>query len=534
MPFDAEKIDEIKDDLIGIEDQAIEQTQKSIQKGLEALTQRLQRSVILLDSDNGGIVSASKTNIQQIQNFITAFAPAIQQVANDGKAELLSQFRPITKNLNKMLSTSGFDVDPEGAQFDAAVLGTLIDQNFNKFNGGASATTQALSDMMFSLVSSRATPDQWIKSIENTVLGDKDRAGAPLSRHAKTWAMTAINQYEGDFMQNAVDEKFIGGWYYSGPKDNANREFCYRRAGRTYSKEKASADTLQNPIGASGMNNPGGWNCRHTLVPVLPEDMPDDTDELNAPKPPKSKPVPAKITLPEVKKFLKGHISPQSELYQAGIGGGAISLRQDDDRRQIPRLSDSQYREMIESTQEFTGGGYTLVRSVMDGSYSKSAPKYIIERGGALAKHIGDFVDRSIPWNGDRLQRGLAFEKFESESEERFRAFAAMKPGDTFDDVGHTSWSTDRRVAARSFGRSNNESYNTVVLSVNGKTSGAATVRHFSNYDEEHEVVVKGGEKFRVKSVNRREFQSAEDVRETGGEILAIGSYVEIELEVIE
>lgn len=278
MPLNTKEIESIHREIERLENLALTKAEISIQKGLKAIADAMaERSALFQTSGSDRRLSLNKDNLEIAQRFLLGLGPALQSIANEAKSQILSEIPPITAKLNEMLVVSGFSSQAGGAQIDEIVLGSFLDLDLSKFNGGATATNQVLSDVIFRSLSGNLTPTEFLNEIRATVEGQEDRAGNPMARHAKTWATTALNSFQGNYMQQAVPEELVGGWYYSGVRDLRNRPFCARRQGRFFTPEQIRADVSLNPIGASSLNNPGGWNCRHILIPVIPEDTPEDT-----------------------------------------------------------------------------------------------------------------------------------------------------------------------------------------------------------------------------------------------------------------
>lgn len=67
--------------------------------------------------------------------------------------------------------------------------------------------------------------------------------------------------------------------YYSGPQDGKTRKFCKPLVGKAISRSQMGK--LSPGRGLNFMQNGGGWNCRHTLIPVT-ADWVETTDTKKA------------------------------------------------------------------------------------------------------------------------------------------------------------------------------------------------------------------------------------------------------------
>jgi len=281
MPFDPAEIERIAIDLRELEDRGMDRAEKSVASGLQALSDELivaSRRFVLSDDD---FLELNRENFNQALTIIQSLDGALNAIADDAKESLLIEIRGITADLNRSLTAAGFNADQRLASVDREVVSAFLNFNLNRFNGGAAATSQVISDTIFQSLTTRVDEETLIRRLRSTVAGTVDRAGNPMARHARTWAMTAYNTFEGEVIQQATDRDAIGGWYYSGPLDGANRDFCARRAGRYFTDSEIRDDVAGNPIGAASMSNPGGWGCRHRLLPVSPEAFAEEQEAGN-------------------------------------------------------------------------------------------------------------------------------------------------------------------------------------------------------------------------------------------------------------
>ena len=294
MPEDSKKAQGLLQDLEAIEDSAIDRTEKSIMRGLQRLALNVITESEGFDTDDQGRLTQSPANMAKTTDMIGQFDPALQQLGSLARTEAASSLVEMSDILDDIMTEVApgvrIPVDPD-------VLGTMTNFNFSRFNNGASATSQVLSDMLFQSMSTRLNRAEFIEKIQATVVGEVDKRGNPLGRHAKTWATTALTQFEGDYVQSVTDVSLIGGWYYSGTLISTSRDFCASRVGRYFTDEEIREDIANNPLGNSSMSLPGGWNCRHRLLPVGPERFNRktnrgkggtiDPEDSNRPDPPK-------------------------------------------------------------------------------------------------------------------------------------------------------------------------------------------------------------------------------------------------------
>ncbi len=130
-------------------------------------------------------------------------------------------------------------------------------------------------EQLVNLIATGSSLQDAIKSIELFIQGDPTIDGKLLS-YARTVADTAFSTFDRSYTY--VFSKDLGvQWYlYSGSTIKTTRNFCCQRAGHYYRKaEVESWGGLQWAGQIAGTNSEsvfayaGGWNCRHSILPVL-------------------------------------------------------------------------------------------------------------------------------------------------------------------------------------------------------------------------------------------------------------------------
>lgn len=263
---DLKQVDKIRKKITELEDQAADDVERTVKNGLSAISDEIVIFVNGLKSNDQGVVDNSIENLRSVQEFTVALGPALEKIAEQSQNKVINRLSEITKLLNETIEAAGYvGITP---RIDTDSLRALLEVDLRSFNGGAAATQQILTREMFNRVSGLSTMKDMVKELKAVVSGQRDRAGLPMERHARTWANTATTSYQNEFMQRALPEDSVGGWYYSGPDDRATRQFCDDHVGKVWGDEKIRADIATNPHGGQSIRAPGGWNCRHVLIPV--------------------------------------------------------------------------------------------------------------------------------------------------------------------------------------------------------------------------------------------------------------------------
>jgi len=268
MAFNQKQVEEVSNRLMALEDSITDQAELAIINGLRELVGEAENALRGVEIDEDGNVTSSDENFRRAQEIVNGLDAALQDLANTGRNVILGRLANVTTNVGDLLGAAGFDVDRDFAnRIDANIVGSFLDLDLSRFNGGGSASTQVIREGLFNRLLGTNTFDDLVDNLTLTLTGT-DAGGNPMARHARTWAMSAVISFEGTVMQNSIDMDLVGGQFYSGPRDDSNREFCRVRVNKTFTTERIQQDVQANPIGNSSMRLPGGWNCRHVLIPI--------------------------------------------------------------------------------------------------------------------------------------------------------------------------------------------------------------------------------------------------------------------------
>lgn len=102
-----------------------------------------------------------------------------------------------------------------------------------------------------------------------------------LTQYTKTYANTAQSVAERAYSSGVAIEIGAEWFRYAGGEIDTTRPFCDERAGNVYHKKEIESwanDEWNGQIEGTNKNNIftllGGWNCRHTLIPIPIELVP--------------------------------------------------------------------------------------------------------------------------------------------------------------------------------------------------------------------------------------------------------------------
>lgn len=169
-------------------------------------------------------------------------------------------------------------------------------------DGLAANVTTQLDKMLLRAVTSGARFADLQKELSDYLLTNEGGNGA-LSRYAKTYAVTALSQYAGQNNKLFTDDLDTEWYEYVGSEIETTRPFCEACLQKRYIHRSEFHDLLRGHIhivsgddidvklydktnlpygmieGTNEENlqiNVGGWNCRHQLIPIAAEAVPEN------------------------------------------------------------------------------------------------------------------------------------------------------------------------------------------------------------------------------------------------------------------
>jgi len=120
------------------------------------------------------------------------------------------------------------------------------------------------------LVNAVALSRPWhdtILGLATDLLG-ADIKGGRLSRYAETYMRTSLFGLSRTIDKEIYDKQDITEFVYTGALDGRTRPFCQAHVGNEYTLEEIEQFPVENGSGLDPFFAPGGWNCRHRLIPA--------------------------------------------------------------------------------------------------------------------------------------------------------------------------------------------------------------------------------------------------------------------------
>ena len=260
-----------------------------------------------LDVDASGNIKMSTANLKVLSDIKSR----LSQIASKDKAylqgvkELAASFDSIYKSQTVYYAKHFAEKtlnDKAKSKYEAmkrVAVTTTIDGLTGA--GLQSNVLDPLAKTLLRAVTSGAKYADLVNELRNQLM-TTDTGEGSLAKYAKTYATTALTQYAGQNNRLFTDDLGAEWFQYVGSEIETTREFCHHLTAKEYIHVSEIPAILNGEIEYDGkvhqckMNpktdlpygliegttpenfqvNVGGWNCRHQLVPVAKEAVPQD------------------------------------------------------------------------------------------------------------------------------------------------------------------------------------------------------------------------------------------------------------------
>ncbi len=247
-----------------------------------------------LEVDSSGNIIQSDNNIRRIAGIIEGFNTLLagkeyqDAVRNflgtiDKNVELTDE---IAKNIEK-----GFIPSQTNKNLLRLIKLNALDNLIG--SGIRSTVSLPFAQQLIANVAARAPLREAVKSLRLIVEGDKNTDGR-LSAHIKTTSTTAQSVADRSYSTAVYEELQVQWFRYIGGEIKTTRPFCEHRLDEIFHRKEIEAwGNGQNAGGIDDIKkgtwsgriegtdsrsifvNLGGWNCRHSLVPIPETRVPE-------------------------------------------------------------------------------------------------------------------------------------------------------------------------------------------------------------------------------------------------------------------
>ena len=286
-----DKVTELKDQASAKFDKAVTASEKKIFDEAVTLISELEKTT-------DGKIKPSVANLKRLAQIRTKLA----KVANNkdylqAVKELAGEFDRIYQAQAQYFASLTMEMHHESKY---ATMKQLAVENTVGGLAGAglqSNVTDKLNDMLLRAVTSGAKYADLVEEMRTYLRGDGEHPGA-LTRYASTYTVTALGQYAGQNNKLLTDDLGCEWFEYTGSEIETTREFCEHLCKKRwihkseipeilkghieghnckiYAKTKLPYGLIEGTNAENFQVNVGGWNCRHQLVPVAKEMVPQE------------------------------------------------------------------------------------------------------------------------------------------------------------------------------------------------------------------------------------------------------------------
>ena len=252
---------------------------------------------IKMSTANLKVLSDIKSRLSQIASKDKAYLQGVKELA----ASFDSIYKSQTVYYAKHFAEKTLN-DKAKSKYEAmkrVAVTTTIDGLTGA--GLQSNVLDPLAKTLLRAVTSGAKYADLVNELRNQLM-TTDTGEGSLAKYAKTYATTALTQYAGQNNRLFTDDLGAEWFQYVGSEIETTREFCHHLTAKEFIHVSEIPDILSGKIEYDGkvhqckMNpktdlpygliegttpenfqvNVGGWNCRHQLVPVAKEAVPQN------------------------------------------------------------------------------------------------------------------------------------------------------------------------------------------------------------------------------------------------------------------
>lgn len=259
-----ERLESVPDELLT----RIERVQKQVLPQVMDL-------ISLLDRDSRGFIELTDKNIRLLTNIQSQLRDVLQSSEYTNFVdEFIQEFEVQTGVSNELFRTvfTDFATDPKALELVALAQRSARDLFIEGITDDAFA--DAIYKQLDLAISNNASFAETVRNIQDIVIGDSEKDGKVL-QYAKQVAHDQF-AFSDRAYTSQVSEQIGAVWFlYAGNKIKTSREFCVERHNHYYYYKQIESWASEDWDGKVAGTSPqtiytlaGGWNCRHSIIPV--------------------------------------------------------------------------------------------------------------------------------------------------------------------------------------------------------------------------------------------------------------------------
>lgn len=248
---------------------------------------QLKRALTALKLTGEGLISPTLENIKLIQTIMDDLRGGlITRQYIKALDKYLATFNPILELNNKYFGLLDVNYIPTKTRF-AEISEQVIE--LTKFTMGQSGVwNNVMNDihtLLTSNVASGGSYDDMLRTLTTQVRGNAQAKGY-VEKYAKQLVTDSVMQYNRQMQSTIAADLKLQWYYYQGTIIKDSRPFCVERAGNYYHQKEVESwanQKWQGKVSATNENSiftyAGGYNCRHSIIPVSEAVVPQSAIE---------------------------------------------------------------------------------------------------------------------------------------------------------------------------------------------------------------------------------------------------------------
>lgn len=211
-----------------------------------------------------GVIAMTPENLNIVINSMESLNRSLIEAGYGGLIdEYITVSNDLIKYTRNTFAITG--IDTAFTEKDVKTLHMIQSNISNKFNVIGQNAVRTVVDNLQQAVMGNTTYKDLAKNLTDTIIGT-DKKGGLLKRYANVYAHDAMIEMDRGINLMAANNFDAEYFLYSGPVDQVTRDFCAEHAGKVYTKD--AINNMSNGVGTDVWTHCGGYNCRHTWLPV--------------------------------------------------------------------------------------------------------------------------------------------------------------------------------------------------------------------------------------------------------------------------
>ncbi len=266
----------VKDGLnaIGWEDDFLEQQIISQRKRLKAAIVSLEKRILFLFNEDlkrtGGRLLNTRPKLRQAQKLHTRLTILFEQEFGEATKSIVADFDKLAVEMEKRFKAfdESYTSSPATKESVAALKVSIL----REFAALGVMMRERVAAALYGATIVGGQFKILEREIRAILTGRYSKVGRPMVSYAGQMAFDQTMFYHNALNRAEAQRADINNFLYYGNVQNNTRPFCRRRVGKIFSRQQIESWT-HHWDGKSGpaMTHRGGYNCRHTLVPVRKE-----------------------------------------------------------------------------------------------------------------------------------------------------------------------------------------------------------------------------------------------------------------------